>query len=201
MNCDPIARWYWWLEYIGFGGALQRRRLTFLKDVADARRAVVLGEGDGRFLVKLVEQNRSASIDYIDLSERMLELARARAGADRVTYHHGDALKIPLPVGEYDLVTTHFFLDCMNEDDAARLADRVSQATAPHAQWLVSEFADSGLWARAIITILYFFFRVTTGLTTRRLVDHHALLERAGFRLKRRETARFGLLLSELWIK
>ena len=201
MNCDPIARWYRWLEYIGFGGALQQRRTAFLKDVATARRALVLGEGDGRFLVKLVEQNRSASIDYVDLSERMLQLARERAGTTQVTYRRGDALTLPLPVAEYDLITTHFFLDCLNQADAAVLVDRVSGATAPHAQWLVSEFQDTMAASRAIVALLYFFFRITTGLATRRLIDHRPLLEDAGFRLKRRETARFGLLVSELWIR
>lgn len=201
MNCDPIARWYRWLEYAGFGGALQRSRTAFLKDVAGARRALVLGDGDGRFLVKLVEQNRSASIDYIDLSERMLQLARERAGTDRVAYRQGDALTIALPSAEYDLITTHFFLDCLNESEAALLVHRVSRAAAPHAQWLVTEFTDRSAWARVVVAGLYFFFRVTTGLETRRLADHRPLMMRAGFALTEQRTARFGLLVSELWVR
>lgn len=201
MNCDPIARWYRWLEYLGFGGALQDRRVAFLPHVADARRALVLGEGDGRFLVKLVDQNRGASIDYVDLSLKMLEIARHRAGSDRVAYHHADALKFPLPDSEYDLVCTHFFLDCLNPQDAATLVDRVARAARPDARWLVSEFQDRTEWARWIVQSLYFFFRWTTGLTTRRLIDHHPLLERAGFRLEHSETARAGLLVSELWTR
>ena len=199
MNFDPVARWYRWLEYLGFGGELQRRRLAFLGDVADARRALVLGEGDGRFLVRLVRQNRGASIDYIDLSWRMLELARKRAGSDSVSYRHGDARTIALPQNEYDLVCTHFFLDCLNEDEAEALVERVGRAAARQAHWLVSEFRQATWWARAVVRSLYWFFRVTTGLKTMRLIDHHPLLERAGFRLRRFETARWGLLASELW--
>ena len=204
MTFDPVARWYRWLEYFGFGGELQRRRVAFLKDVGDARRALVLGEGDGRFLVRLVEQMRKtpgAAIDYVDLSWKMLELARKRAGSDAVTYHLSDALTIPLPEREYDLVCTHFFLDCLNDRDAAKLVDRVANAATPHARWLVSEFRQEKAWARAIVRSLYLFFQVTTGLKTTRLIDHHPLLKRAGFRLEKFETARLGLLGSELWVR
>ncbi|HLH41254.1 MAG TPA: class I SAM-dependent methyltransferase [Bryobacteraceae bacterium] len=197
MNCDPIARWYRWLEYAGFGGALQRRRLAFLSDVADARRVLLLGEGDGRFLVELVRQNRSASIDYVDLSWRMLELAR-RAG-DRVNYRQGDALVIPLPESEYDLIITHFFLDCFDAAELTRLIERVARAARPDARWLVSEFREPSAWARAVVRMLYWFFRITTGLKTSRLADHRLLLEQRGFRLIREERARAGLLASELW--
>jgi ubiquinone/menaquinone biosynthesis C-methylase UbiE len=199
VNCDPIARWYRWLEYAGFGKALQRRRLAFLSDVADAQRALVLGEGDGRFLVHLAKQNRSAAIDYVDASSAMLELARRRAGAGRVTYHPADALKMPLPENQYDLVCTHFFLDCLNEPEARALTARVARACQPRAHWLVSEFREPNAFARMVVRVLYFFFRITTGLKTSRLIDHRPLLERAGFKLICCESAYFGLLVSERW--
>ena len=201
MNCDSIARWYRWIEYAGFGGELQRRRVAFLGKVADPRRIIVAGEGDGRFLVRLVDQNRDASIDYVDVSERMLGLARERAGTDRVTYHQADALTLQLPEAEYDLICTHFFLDCLDEQDAPRFVDRISRASTIHARWLISEFREPHTWARFIVRTLYFFFHLTTGLGTTRLVDHRPLLERAGFRLQHEEASRFGLLASELWIR
>lgn len=203
MNCDPIARWYRWLEYLGFGGALERRRVAFLSDVKNARRALVLGDGDGRFLVRLAKQNFSyqpgVQIDYVDVSGRMLELARNRAGSDGVAYHLADARTMPLPSGEYDLIVTHFFLDCFDEKDAEALVERVARSARNDSRWLISEFHDSGWWARVILNGLYFFFRITTGLKTRRLVDHRPLLQRQGFRLVKTEPARFGLLVSELW--
>jgi ubiquinone/menaquinone biosynthesis C-methylase UbiE len=199
VNADLIARWYRWLEYVGFGGALERRRFAFLKDVCDARRALVLGEGDGRFLAELVKQNVHASMDYVDVSERMLELARERAGKERVQYHHANALEFPLPHAEYDLIVTHFFLDCLNEQQAATLIERITVASKPGAHWIISEFREPGAWAHAVVSALYFFFRITTGLRTRKLMDHRPLLQRNGFVMVREESERFGLLVSELW--
>jgi ubiquinone/menaquinone biosynthesis C-methylase UbiE len=200
MNCDSIARWYRWIEYAAFGGALQRRRVALLPEVTDARSVLVLGDGDGRFLEKLVERSPSAHVNYIDLSGRMLKLARARAGSGRVTYHQADALEIALPGRAYDLIVTHFFLDCFDETEAAQLVARVNRAACPHARWLVSEFRRTW-WSSPLLAGLYLFFRITTGLKTRCLIDHHPLLARHGFRIARAEHAWAGLLASELWAR
>jgi len=200
MNADRIARLYRWIEYATFGGALQRRRVALLQEVDDARRVLVLGDGDGRFLEKLVEQNPLARIDYVDVSGRMLELARERAGIGRVSYHHGDALEIPFPEHGYDLIVTHFFLDCFDQAGAARLVERAARAACPHARWLISEFRRAW-WSSPLLAGLYLFFRITTGLKTRRLIDHHPLLARHGFRVVRAEAAWLGLLASEVWVR
>ena len=197
MNCDRIARWYRWFEYAGFGRALERRRTAFLNDVADARRVLALGEGDGRALAALLAAAPQALIDYVDASARMLELARARAGSRRVTYHRDDALTTPLCEAEYDLIVTHFFLDCFEETDLDLLAARIARAARPQVRWLISEFRKPG-W---LVRTLYLFFRTTTGLRTQRLVDHHPLLKRHGFRLACSESAWRGLLASELWVR
>jgi ubiquinone/menaquinone biosynthesis C-methylase UbiE len=204
LNCDPIARAYRWLEYIAFGRALERRRFCFLADAAGARRALLLGDGDGRFLARFAAASQTAlldtSIDYVDVSARMLDLARSRAGTRCIAYRHADALTLPLAPAEYDLIVTHFFLDCFDKNDLERLIERSARAAQPGARWIVSEFRQPR-WSAPLLSALYLFFRVTTGLATRRLTDHRPLLAKHGFRLTRVETSRFGLLASELWTR
>jgi ubiquinone/menaquinone biosynthesis C-methylase UbiE len=195
VNCDRIARWYRWFEYVAFGRALEHRREAFLSDMSTARRALVLGDGDGRALAALLAAAPYAQIDYVDISARMLGLARQRADSIRVTFHHGDALTTPLPTAEFDLIVTHFFLDCLDEEDQNRLVAHVTRAATPQARWLVSEFRKPGL----LVSLLYLFFHTATGLQTRHLADHHPLFERYGFHLARSESAWRGLLASELW--
>jgi len=195
VDCDPIARWYRWLEYAGFGRALERRRTAFLSDVSDARRILALGGGDGRALATLLAVARHACVDYIDVSARMLELARARAGTQHVNYRNEDARTVQLPAAQYHVIITHFFLDCFDQTDLEPLIARIAGAARPDARWLISEFRGNGWLVRA----LYLFFHVATGLRTRRLVDHHPLLMRHGFRLARAEETWRGVLASELW--
>lgn len=196
VDCDGIAHWYRWLEYAGFGRALERRRQAFLGDVADARRVLALGDGDGRALAELLTAAPYACVDYIDVSARMLALARLRAGSERVAYRNEDAQVAALPIAEYDLIVAHFFLDCFDETELEPLIARLSETAAPRSRWLISEFRGNSWLIRA----LYLFFRIATGLRTRRLVDHHPILKRYGFRLVRHEDSWRGLLASELWV-
>jgi tRNA (cmo5U34)-methyltransferase len=93
---------------------------------------------------------------------------------------------------------THFFLDCFEESDVVALARKIAKASQPEALWLISEFRETR-WTRPVLTLLYTFFRLSTGLKTRRLVDYRDIVEAAGFRLRRREYGMAGLLVSELW--
>jgi len=137
--------------------------------------------------------------DYVDLSRRMLKLARMRAGTARVTYREDNALAAEFPRNEYDLIATHFFFDCFNAGELEILIGRISAAARPGAQWIVSEFCVTSLPARLLVSALYLFFRITTGLKTRDLADHRPILRSQGFRLARASHSRGGLVVSELW--
>ena len=68
LNFDRIARPYRWLEYLSLGRALERCRFHFLPRLRDCRRALVLGDGDGRFTAKLLDANPSVQVDAVDIS-------------------------------------------------------------------------------------------------------------------------------------
>ncbi|MEO8097317.1 MAG: class I SAM-dependent methyltransferase [Acidobacteriota bacterium] len=208
MNCDAIARHYAWIEFAAFGKTLQRCRFHFLDQLTDTRRALVLGDGDGRFLVELLRACPQVSVDYVDRSAAMLALARQRAGSDRVRYHHADVLTEALPGvesgAEYDLVVTHFFLDCFAAHELASVIRRVGSVAAKDARWVISEFRIPpgrlfAIFARRFIGLMYAFFRWATGLRTTELSDHRPLLTGAGFVLRLQTERAGGLLASELW--
>ena len=204
MNCDLIAPHYWWIERLGMGRALERRRRCFLPEIEQARRALVLGDGDGRFLRELLRRNAVVRADYVDVSLRMLELARQKAGGERVSYQQADAQTVTLPAGEYDLIATHFFFDCFGRSELERLIARVADAAKPGAQWIVSEFniprqGWPNTLGRLLVSALYLFFRIVTGLKTRHLVDHRPMLRSQGFRLISATHSRAALVVSELW--
>ena len=211
MNCDPLARWYRWLEYAGFGRALERRRLEFLPRLEPARKILLLGEGDGRFLAALLKINPTAEVDYVDSSRKMLALAEQRArkaaeGAPRVHFHRSEVLPWlrSRDPGGYDAICTHFFLDCFTQEQLEPLIHEIAGHAAPEACWVVSEFRypDGGLareWGRVCIGMLYGFFRLCTGLRVQRLPEHDRSIAAAGFRRTQRVVAVPGILTSELW--
>ena len=203
---DPVARPYRWLEYLSFGPLLERCRFYRVPELANAQRALVLGDGDGRFIARLLNQNQQLHADGVDLSPAMLRLLSdriARIGAqNRVNLHCADAREFT-PLGDYDLIVTHFFLDCLTTAEVQALTQRIRPLLCPEARWVVSEFAiPPGLLsipARLIVRSLYAAFRLLTGLTVHRLPDHATALRACNLELVDRHQWLGGLLISEIW--
>jgi len=209
-NFDPIARPYRWLEYLTLGRTLERCRLHYLPSLLQQKRALILGDGDGRFLAHLLAQNPQLQADAVDTSAAMLELLRRRCEAavsntaPHLQIHHTDALAFSPTHGEkYDLVVTHFFLDCLTQPDLEAVIARIVPTLAPNALWLLSDFripaGPMHLPAKIIVCALYLAFRILTGLRTTRLPDHATPLTQAGLTRIAYHYRLAGLLTTELW--
>jgi SAM-dependent methyltransferase len=205
MNIGHLARCYQLIEYMAFGRALERRRFAFLPRLADARRVLILGEGDGRALQRLLKLAPQARFDVVESSSEMITLARRRTGnPDRVRFVNQDVNGFAFSAGRYDAILTLFFLDCFSEDDARRLIQQLETALAPGGLWLVSDFAipPKG-WRRwhawVWIFVMYRFFGWTTGLQVRTLPPIGSLLQESGLHRIAFEFERAGMIVSEVW--
>jgi ubiquinone/menaquinone biosynthesis C-methylase UbiE len=205
-NFNSLARIYRWMELLTFGPWLERCRCAFLGHLTECRRAAVLGDGDGRFTAQLLHTHSAIEIDAVDLSAAMLRTLLRRAGhnAARVRVDCADARTWQPANPPYNLVVTHFFLDCLTEDEVRSLADTLRGALSPSGLWVVSEFAIPlgafGGWiARPVVWLLYRAFGLLTGLAIRKLPDHAGGLHAAGFTLLERRCFLRGLLVAELW--
>jgi hypothetical protein len=115
-----------------------------------------------------------------------------------------DALDWSIPEEKYDLVATHFFLDCFRERELERLVKLLAGSAQPEAIWLLTDFRepDRGWprWrAKILLAGLYAFFRATTGLSASRLTPPEKYLTGAGFRLRERRLESFGFAYADLW--
>lgn len=207
-NFDRLARIYRWMEWASFGPLLGWCRCAFLGEMRELRRALVIGDGDGRFTARLLAANGNIQVDAVDASPAMLRALERRAGGGsaRLTTQCMDARDWrPSVSARFDLVVTHFFLDCLTTEDVRKLAGRVRRAAAPNAVWVVSEFAvpENGygrFFAGPLIRALYWAFELLTGLPVRELPDHASALKDSGFVLKMRRSWLGGLLVSEWWV-
>jgi SAM-dependent methyltransferase len=213
-NFNRLARLYRWMELACFGPWLWWCRCACLDSLTECRRALVLGDGDGRFTARLLRAtpekrpkiHPDIRIDAVDSSSAMLAalLRRAGPGLARVRAYCADARRWQPANPPYDLIVTHFFLDCLTTSEIQSLAATLHNAASPSALWLVSEFAVPPGWygrllARPLVRCLYWTFGQLTGLTLRALPDHRAALRQSGFTLQKERTFLGGLLVSELW--
>ena len=239
---DPVARIYQFAEYLALGPLLQRTRTHFLPQLPPRSHALLLGDGDGRFLAQLLATQPNLHALAIDTSAAMLHLLRRRCQphAHRLQTLQTSALDLFHPSGEMretrcemrmqthddhrahesigfaaeyessprlsspDLITTHFFLDCLTQPQLDTLALQLAAHTAPGTLWLLSDFAIppspflrplAALYIRA----LYLAFRILTGLRVTHLPNPQTALAAAGFDRIARHDLLCGLLYTEIW--
>jgi ubiquinone/menaquinone biosynthesis C-methylase UbiE len=204
MNFDRLAPFYRAMEFFTAGGKLQKCRTAFLNDIPIPRRVLIAGEGHGKFLPECVRKFPESDITVVDSSGKMLEIARKQTTSPHVEFVLADMLAWDAPPGGYDLIVTNFFLDCFSADTLPVVVSRLGRLATPEAHWLLADFrvADgraAGLRSRAILTLLYLFFRIICRLQARALIPPDSLLQDAGFTRHRIELTEWGLLKSEWW--
>jgi ubiquinone/menaquinone biosynthesis C-methylase UbiE len=204
-NFDRIARIYRWAEYLTLGPLLQRTRTHFLPQLPSCNRALILGDGDGRFLAQLLAHQPNLRALAVDTSATMLHLLRHRCApsAARLQTLQASALTVTPATGT-GLITTHFFLDCLTQPEVDALTHNLAAQLAPGTLWLLSDFGQprpralrplASLYIRA----LYLAFRILTGLRVTHLPDPQTSLRNAGFHRIAHHDLLFGLIYTEIW--
>jgi ubiquinone/menaquinone biosynthesis C-methylase UbiE len=205
VSFDRLAPHYAWLETVGFGSVLQKARTRWIETVPRPKRVLTVGEGTGRFVRKFVRVHHDAFVDCVDISTRMLELARRGISdpVNRVRFLEKDILSWT-PPESYDLIVTNFVLDCFPENELKLIARKLAGVATPGAYWLLADFCIpktffTRMHARIWLATLYWFFRTTAGVRAKRLVDPTPELLANGFVCLERSQWRLGLVKSELW--
>ena len=205
-----LARVYRLLETFTFGETLQCARVACLSLLADAEEILVLGEGDGRFLHALLAANPSCGVTVVDRSPAMLAFARRRlvpVQQDRVDFRLEDATRMNFPRQVFDVVVTHFFLDCFREDTLSDLISKIAASLRSGGRWLLADFVEprgegGDAWFQHFaLRMLYAFFRSTCGIAARQVVDPREMLSSQGLRETDRNIFARGWIFSSIWEK
>jgi len=199
------------MEVILAGGKMQRLREAWLPRLPPVNRVLLVGEGPGRFLEAILRRQPQVSIVCVDASAGMLRVARdrlRRSGFEqsRVEFVHGELPGWRPPDGYFELIGTHFFLDCFPPELLREVVSSLARGAVPGAHWLWSDFRepDAGFqrWrARLMLAVMYQFFRRVTQLKAAGLTCPEPYLVEQGFVSQGRHTADWGLLHSDWWMK
>jgi demethylmenaquinone methyltransferase/2-methoxy-6-polyprenyl-1,4-benzoquinol methylase len=85
-----------------------KQRLVALADVQPGWRAIDLACGTGDIALEVAR--RGSAVIGLDITVRMLEIARQKPAAGRVSWLAGDMMAVPVISGSCDLVTTGYGL-------------------------------------------------------------------------------------------
>ena len=184
MSFDTLAPWYATLERLRFGHTLQKARCAYLSNWHHdpPENVLALGDGDGRFLQQALATWTHAQFVYVDASPGMLKLAKNRCGEERVHYVCQDIeafLEGHQQTG-FDLITTHFFLDCFSDNQLQRIIPQMAALLESNGNWIVTDFTSGQMWRHFHLAMMYCFFRLTTGIGAAQLPGIKEAIEDAG---------------------
>lgn len=173
---DSVARYYDLLTGIVFGKSIRRSQTCFLNTLSPTSNVLVLGGGTGWWLKEFLQEKPGCRILYVDSSSEMLARAMKAVGDNnRITFRLGTEHSIK-EVREFDAVITFFFLDLFSHKKLCDVIVRIKVALKPNAHWLVSDFINTTWWHACMLFVMYFFFRISTGLQNKSLPDWTELL-------------------------
>lgn len=145
-----------------------KRRLIALAAPAPGARALDLATGTGDIAFALAA--RGARVVGLDITLRMIELARAKAARrrqpgddrspERLALLVGDMIALPFPAASFDIVTTGYGL--RNVPDLAAAIDEIGRVLAPGGQMLSLDFNRP---ANGIVRAAYLAYLTVVGAT------------------------------------
>ncbi|MEQ1586808.1 MAG: class I SAM-dependent methyltransferase [Cyclobacteriaceae bacterium] len=175
---DRLAPVYDALARIVIGNGIRKSQLHFLNHLTAKNKLLILGGGTGWILPFILKTNPALQIDYIDVSPKMIALAKGRVKDSRVRFIVGTEENIPDT--DYDCVITNFYLDLFDDAKLESVVLRIKNSLQPGACWIATDFISEKFWHKSLLTVTYQFFRVTTGLQTLKLPFWEQELHKAG---------------------
>lgn len=139
----------------------------------------------------------------------MINLAKLRVALipnnTEVVFIHSDVFEWNFPENNYDLVVTNFFLDCFNFDELKTLINKISISLKPKGKLMYGDFNVPNSFLKKSHYYAYtrghVSFRITTGISTNKLIDPTLLLIENGFTLNYEKHQLGSFIKSQIWIK
>ncbi|WP_223815860.1 class I SAM-dependent methyltransferase [Adhaeribacter rhizoryzae] len=207
---DLIAPYYDFLAGLVFGRTLKKAQLTFLDNIPEQARILIIGGGSGWLLPEIFARTSTCQIVYLEASANMLNQAKQKikdpAQAACVEFRFGTENNIQ-PEEEFEVVISFFFLDLFLPAELENITHILFRHLQPGGLWLVTDFVqthNAGLWqiwTKILTQSMYRFFRVVSGISATTLPDWQNIL--AHYNLAPQKSAYFyhNLIKSVLYQK
>ncbi len=188
---DRITFIYDALAHVTSVGQINKSQLAFLSDLSTQSTCLILGGGTGYFLQKLLEQNKTVNITYVDASQKMISHAQKRIAKkmpDELHRIHFICESVEaFDFSTYDIIVCNYFLDLFEQTYVNILAEKfkailnkegilyITDFTIPEKKGFIQWSAKKGL------KLLYWFFKRTASLSNNHLADIQSIVLQQGF--------------------
>ncbi|MEQ9440005.1 MAG: class I SAM-dependent methyltransferase [Cyclobacteriaceae bacterium] len=193
---DRIAPFYDMLAYWAFQGKIQQAQRHFLPIIPENAHLLFVGGGTGFLLPDLFRLEKIRHVTYVEASAHMLSRAKetvahyqkkhSAAALPTLTFIHGSEKDIP-DTAQYQVVITNFIFDMYTDEALPLLMHRIHSHLSQKAIWLFTDFRLSPqkkyrFWQRSLLKFMFWFFRITAGLSTQQLPDYARHFQTLGWK-------------------
>lgn len=197
---DRLVPFYDTLANFVFGSSLIKSKECNLEVVGLQADVLVLGGGTGKWLNKLLDNNKSCRIWYVEASGKMIDKARKNLNStDRVVFVHGTHELVFAQ--KFNVVITHFFVDMFTVEELIALRDKIFKDLKDEGKWIVADFVNEKYWHSIFLKGMYLFFNIMGALDLTSLTDWQRIIQSNGFKGEGRYSFYSGFIRNVAFIK
>lgn len=180
-NYNRVAWIYELLGRIIFGNKLKLANRAFLNKISIDSKILVVGGGNGKIIEYLNDLGYSIAVDYVELSPRMMYLARKQKN-DRLSVRYFNSPIEDFKGSDYNFIITNFFFDQFNPLRSKIILGSLKTMLARDGFLILNDFNYSeNRGDRLLIFIMIKFFRFSTGIEVNELPLYSKILNDCGF--------------------
>lgn len=169
---DKVASFYDRLALLVFGAEWKRVQLAPCDHLKGKKNILIVGGGTGQLLEGLGSDNE---VVFVELSRKMIEKAKLRKSLAAVDFIHADYLEWRTDQ-IFDAVVFPFFLDSFSKTSLDKIIEKSRSELKPNGELHVLDFEKSSMLHNLLIKLMFLFFRITTGLESRELLDFRSAI-------------------------
>lgn len=208
---NTIAPFYNVASTIGSFNQIHKSQIWLLSKGMKFSKVLIIGGGDGKFLLEAVKQGLAEQYYYIDISDVMIKLAKNKIenqsaiSLGSVVFICGSYQDIPKNE-TFDLIVTPYFLDCFSPDELTIVIARLYSQLTIKGTWFFADFnvpKDSfrSFIFNNIIQLLYEIFNFFCDWGLNRLPDFNKEFDKYNFTLLDEKYFLGGLLVGRIYKK
>ena len=183
---NKIAYLYASLSRIVFGNSLSKIQEDLIRYLPKEGKLLILGGGNGKILPHIYQHAPRLTIEYVEASSTMIQLAKKTKPKDqKITFHHKDVCDYNQ---KHDYIFAGFFLDLFDEKEIEELIlkfeNNKSRTTWYIADFQINKNIRHRLFRSLQLKLTILFFKLTTQHSINHLPSIFSVFKRLGYHAK-----------------
>ena len=159
MQFNFVAKYYTFISRVVFGNSLEIAKVSLFNKIPDYGRVLIIGGGTGVSLGFLVKLKPHIKIDFVEVSSKMIALAKARVNNGKTQFVCAPIEKFEGT--DYDVIITEFFLDLFTVTEIEKHICLIKQKLSTNGIWIDTDFRPTNkIYDKILLKVMYCFFKL-----------------------------------------